>query len=255
VCLLLESFSWQNINICLDSLSVLIALKNAEYALFPKAVNKLNIVLADLSYKISRINFAKNRIRFTWCPAHVGFSGNERADFLAKAASVNGEEWNNCISCREIFSFLSPVYMDFNSAFFHSEIESGSYFLKNFSDTNLNLVRKFSKRSEDCKLLTRIVTGFPKTNSYLFKLNVVTSPGCRCGAEFQNLNHFFWACPLLTEEKRKLFVLLRSLNLFDPFSIEYLIGNINKKIGNINKKNTILLRFAGIANLKLNISL
>jgi len=40
---------------------------------------------------------------------------------------------------------------------------------------------------------------------------------------------------------------LRTQNLFDPFSIEYLIGNINKKIA------VIMLRFAKVANEKLNI--
>jgi len=40
---------------------------------------------------------------------------------------------------------------------------------------------------------------------------------------------------------------LRTLNLYDPFSIEYLIGNINKKIA------AVMLRFAREANKKLNI--
>jgi len=43
--------------------------------------------------------------------------------------------------------------------------------------------------------------------------------------------------------------LLRTLNLFDSFSVEYLLGNINKKIA------TILTKFANIANSKLNITI
>jgi len=46
-------------------LSVLEALKNAEHSLIPEATNKLNVVLAELSYKIYRANYNKNRIRFT----------------------------------------------------------------------------------------------------------------------------------------------------------------------------------------------
>jgi len=40
--------------------------------LFLRALNKLNVVLAELVYKISKINLIENRVRFTWCPAHVG---------------------------------------------------------------------------------------------------------------------------------------------------------------------------------------
>jgi len=164
VCHLIDSYSWQRVNICSDSLSVLTALKNAELAFFPKAINKLNTILADLSYKISRINFNSSRVRFTWCPAHVGITGNEKIDLLAKEASISGEKWHNYVSCKEMSS-LTSLYNDIDSGFFFSEAEFvGSYFLKNFSDTDLNLVRKFTKRSEDCKLLTRIITGFPRTN-------------------------------------------------------------------------------------------
>jgi len=81
-------------NICSDSLSVLQAVKNAEHSLFPEAINKLNIALADLSYKLSRFNYNRNKIRFTWCPAHVVM--NEKVDLLAKKASVN-EVWPNNI--------------------------------------------------------------------------------------------------------------------------------------------------------------
>jgi len=69
---LIDNYSWQQVNICSDSLSVLQSLKNSEQSFFPRAINKLNIVLAELSYKLSRINFNGNRVRFTWCPAHVG---------------------------------------------------------------------------------------------------------------------------------------------------------------------------------------
>jgi len=63
------------------------------------------------------------------------------------------------------------------------------------------------------------------------------------------MNHIFWACPILDFERKKLFILLRKLNLFDPFSVEYLLGHFNKQIS------AILVRFAIVANEKLSISL
>jgi len=63
------------------------------------------------------------------------------------------------------------------------------------------------------------------------------------------MNHIFWACPILESERRKLLKLLRNLKLCDPFCIEYIMGNLNKKIA------AILTKFIKIINLKLNISI
>jgi len=132
---LLDSYSWTKVNICSDSQSVLWTLKNAEMSFFPKFINKLNTVLADLSYKLSRINFNEERVRFTWCPAHMGIVGNERADLETKKASINGENWNNFISGKEISSTLFPKYREIDSKYNSEEMGSaGSYFLKNFGD-------------------------------------------------------------------------------------------------------------------------
>jgi len=192
---LVDSHPWSRVNICSDSQSVLVALKNAEKSFFPRAINKLNTVLADLSYKLSRINFNEGRVRFTWCPAHVGIEGNERADRLAKEASVKGETWNNLISYKEISSSMVSKYrkIDTNNSYFSEVGSVGSYFLKNFCNFNIRRIKCLTKNREDCKTLTRIITGYPGTNLYLFRLRVKDSPDCPCEAVVQDMNHIF--CP------------------------------------------------------------
>jgi len=66
-------------------------LKNSELSLFPKTLTKLNVVIAELLHKITKTNSTENRVRFTWCPAHVGIEFNEKVDSLAKEASIRGE--------------------------------------------------------------------------------------------------------------------------------------------------------------------
>jgi len=245
---LLDSYPWTRVNICSDSQSVLWALKNAEMSFFPKAINKLNTVLADLSYRLSRINFNEGRVRFTWCPAHVGIEGNEMADRVAKQASVNGENWNNPVSYKEISSALIPKYREIDFKYCFEEMgSSGSYFFKNFDDTIIEKIKSITRKREECKMLIRIITSYPGTSTYLFKIRVKDSPNCMCDPVTQDLNHIFWSCPRMRDERERLLMFLRTQNLFDPFSIEYLIGNINKKIA------AIMLRFAKVANEKLNI--
>jgi len=82
---------WPQTNICTDSLSLLQSLENSQLALFPVALNKLNHVVADLIYKVNKINCYNHKVRFSWCPAHVGVKHNERIDLLAKEAVIGGE--------------------------------------------------------------------------------------------------------------------------------------------------------------------
>jgi len=75
-------------------------------------------------------------------------------------------------------------------------------------------------------------SGYTNTNKRLFRIGFVVSPDCNCGYSPQDLNHLFWACPLLGEQRQKLCSRLRQLKLQSPFSIEYLLGNINKSVTN-----------------------
>jgi len=247
---LLDPLSLTRVNICSDSLSVLRALENAERAFFPRSLNKLKLPLAELSYKLSRVNFFENRVRFIWCPAHAGITLNEEVDLLAKKASVNGELWTNDISFGEVISALRVSYDNIDLNYFLSSPSGvGSYYLRNFNEINLYTVMKFSKNRVESGILIRIITGYPGTKSQLFKRQLIDSPSCICGETFQDLNHIFGACPTLDFEREKLFILLRKLNLYDPFSVEYLLGHLNKKIA------AIIIKFAMVANDKLNISI
>jgi len=78
---------------------------------------------------------------------------SESADYLAKEASINGELLNNAIYWKEITSSFKSLYLVIDSKFFFSESKFvGSYFLNNFSDTNIRIARKFIKSKEDCEV-------------------------------------------------------------------------------------------------------
>jgi len=90
----------------LDFLSLIQALKNSELSLLLPILNKLNIVIPELNYKISRLNINKVALRLIWCLAHIGIKNNEVVNRLAKDASNKGDLWNNNITSKEILAFL-----------------------------------------------------------------------------------------------------------------------------------------------------
>jgi len=180
----------------------------------------------------------------------VGILLNEKVDLLAKRAAVEGELWHNNPSYGEVLSTLKPIYDIIDSEVFMAKSEkAGSYYLKNLKSLNIQSALRFTRNRSECQILSRIITGYSGTNLQLYKRRLIDSPNCSCDEASQDPNHIYWACPILEFEREKLILLLRGLKLFNPFSIEYLLGNINKKIS------AILVKFAMVANEKLNISL
>lgn len=79
-------------NICTDSLSVLKALGSSgsrKHKLCP-LINDIKSRMAILTGENS-----SQQVRFTWCPAHVGIMGNERADREAREAASSGQWIDN----------------------------------------------------------------------------------------------------------------------------------------------------------------
>ena len=80
-----------------DSLSVLTSIKNLYSQCRPNLLNNL------ISH-INRLN--SNQVRFVWIPSHIGLSGNERADMLAKEAlNIDHTNSTDYLECQEIFSY------------------------------------------------------------------------------------------------------------------------------------------------------
>jgi len=125
----------------------------------------------------------------------------------------------------------------------------GVYYLNNFLDIKFKFLRKISRKKKDCESLNRLVTGYFYTRAFLFKMRLVDFPRCKCDNEIQDINHVFWSCPILFNERRKIYDVLKDFNLQDPFSVEYLLGNINKKIA------ATILKYIKRANLKLELLL
>jgi len=89
----------------------------------------------------------------------------------------------------------------------------GEYYLNNFSEIKFEFIRRIVRSKGDGRSLVRLVTGYTYTKAYLYKMNLVESTACMCNFEYQDINHIFWSCPILKEERRIMVVTLRVLKI------------------------------------------
>jgi len=99
---------WTSINICSDSLSLLLKLKTDLSSIFP--LSNLNLTLMKLLLKIIKVIYLDINVRFTWCPAYIGTEDNEFADICAKSASFLGIPINNFVSFKEVMCSFKKEY-------------------------------------------------------------------------------------------------------------------------------------------------
>jgi len=153
---------------------------------------------------------------------------------------LTGTQINNLISYKEVYSSINKEYIHINSLYIDSiSQDTGTYYMANFKDINIQFIEKFAYKRRDYIILNRIITNYSNTNKRLFKIGLIDSSACNCDFSPQELNHLFWACPL---QRQKIYYSLKQLKLQEPFSIEYLLENIGKKIG----KKKLLLLYANL---------
>jgi len=154
---------------------------------------------------------------------------------LAKEAVLVGSPLNNHITIKELLSNFQKNYSDIDRKFIYEVKDTtvGKYYIDNFIDIKFKFIRRIVNKKNDSKSLNRLVTGYSYTKSFLYKMKLVDSPNCKCNMAIQDINHIFWECPILSIERMVMYENLRKLKLQDPFSTEYLLGNLNKKIAAI----------------------
>jgi len=136
---------------------------------FPSALGKLNQVVADLIYKITKINCVEQRVRFSWCPTHISIVHNERVNFLAKEASISGEPNDNTITINELIYSLEREYSkreDPSELGVYRQLVGG-YYLNNFPEIKFEFVRKISRKKSDCGILIRLISGCVYKNLFI----------------------------------------------------------------------------------------
>lgn len=231
------------VNICTDSLSLLQALKNKQ-----KRKYRLCPLIDDIKYSVYKLKQHNSlfRIKLTWCPAHVGVAGNERADKEAKEAAESGISINNKVDYNQLISSLKVKYLELDKEFLsYLNIKAGKDFFRNFSEFDIKFFRGLSLLSRESSVIIRLVTGYAYTGYYLYRIGVRNSPACECGSKIQDINHIFLSCNLFENQRRLLFKNLINLKVFPPYSMISLLSILDDKIAKI------IIKF--VHNSKINI--
>ena len=85
-------------------------------------------------------------------------------------------------------------------------------------------------------LLTRLRLNCSSLNSDLFNVNIIQYSNCGCGALTENVNHFFFECPLYTQPRNSLLAQLIPNNIV---TLDLLL-NGNTLLDYDSNKNVIL---------------
>ena len=177
------------ISIFSDSRAAILAVKEADTN--DKLVQNIHSELRRCSNR---------RFELHWIKAHANIDGNERADQLAKDASVNGA----ALSVAEPLSFAKHWLKTQHEKMWNQEWTSsttGRWTKQLFP--NLASRRKATEFIPSF-VTTQFATNHGKFNDYLHRFVPLsrTSETCKCGHAKQDAQHIFFSCDLLEEHRR-----------------------------------------------------
>ena len=162
-----------NIAIFADPLSTLQALNSADP---DKMIQGLHSSLAKLT--------AQFTVSLQWVPAHVGLTGNEKVDRLAKI----GSQTQNPVTYREPKTLLHSRYIgDWKK-------RNGGY------QAHLDPIWRLERAQQTT--IFRLRTGHCGLSAHLKRIGISDTSLCECRQADQTPDHVLQTCPKYTERRQ-----------------------------------------------------
>ncbi|CAG5089914.1 Protein of unknown function, partial [Cotesia congregata] len=125
------------------------------------------------------------------------------------------------------------MWSEFHEWFMSSNIDKGNYYRNNFyANTSKPWFSKFSLNRRSVTSINRLRSGHHSLNVCLFKYGIVQSPSCNCGDADESPNHILFQCSLYDCQRAEFIKVLTIFLGHTPYSVEFLLGNLNQGILN-----------------------
>lgn len=230
----------KNVTVYSDSQSVLKALMNVD------TVNELILKSLKLYWELQTEG---RQIKFNWIKAHVGHTGNERADVLAKEAASSRQR----------------IYFDMFPLTYAKRIIRNK-FLKQWNDRYVNgttatVTKKFLPTIYQRRYLdqtdidfhtSQILTGHGAFRQYLYRFKLSSSSVCYCGAEEQTVDHVLRYCNG-TVEKRTEYVKVCTDENTQPWTFSLKKRTVKDALIKFAREVTKIIRCNNGSNFERNI--
>ena len=160
----------------------------------------------DCADALNDISITKH-VTLKYIKAHVGYSGNEYADFLAKKGTVNTE--NNVVVAPPI-SWAKQLIESYSLRKWASRWESTTDCRQSkiwFSKNNKRVSNFFISLGRlELGMVTQFLTGHNRLNYHEFVIDQNKDPWCRfCQEDFESSWHFIADCPQFWGKRREIF--------------------------------------------------
>ena len=165
-----------NIALFTDSLSILQALNSADP---DQMIQGLHSSLAKLT--------AQFTVSLQWVPAHVGLTGNEKADRLAKIGN-QAPQTQNPVTSREAKTLLHSRYNGDWKKY------NGGY------QAHLDPIWRLERALQTT--IFRLRTGHCGLSAHLKKIGISDNSLCECGQADQTPDHVLQSCPKYAEKRQ-----------------------------------------------------
>lgn len=132
-------------------------------------------------------------VELAWIPSHCGIAGNETADQLAK----RGSESEGTSADAFFLDYLSIpkqwLKRDWQQAWMEGEM--GRLTFSMFPEISLTpWFKKGDYSRQEIVFINRIAANHYRRNAHLNRIEIVESPLCDCGQDYDTIDHAVWRC-------------------------------------------------------------
>ena len=148
--------------------------------------------------KIRRLERNHWKIQFSWVKAHIGITGNELADKLAKETSADKQiqiTYNKVPKSAIPTKFRESALQQWQRRW-NNTIKGA--LTKSFFPTVTGRLKLHLSISPE---FTAIVTGHGKARYYLHRFHIIDDPSYTCNRAEQTINHLIYQCQDKKEQR------------------------------------------------------